>query len=81
MPKIEQIIANRIEPSVDCLVIVFEDRELRLKWEQCSPRLAGATETERLRVELSPGGYGIHWPLIGEDLSIAGLVRGAARSR
>jgi hypothetical protein len=28
-----------------------------------------------LAAELSPGGYGIHWPLLDEDLSISGLLR------
>ena len=28
----------------------------------------------RHRAELSPGGYGIHWPLLDEDISIGGLV-------
>ncbi len=31
---------------------------------------------ERMNAELSPGGYGIHWPLVDEDLSINGLLRG-----
>ncbi len=26
------------------------------------------------RAELSPGGYGIHWALLDEDLSLGGLV-------
>jgi Protein of unknown function (DUF2442) len=38
-------------------------------------RLAAATEQERLAAELSPGGYGIHWPLIDEDLSVNGLLK------
>jgi hypothetical protein len=36
--------------------------------------LAAAAPEERRRAELSPGGYGIHWPLLDEDLSIGGLV-------
>jgi Protein of unknown function (DUF2442) len=37
------------------------------------PRLEAASPDERSRVELSP--FGIHWPDIDEDLSIAGLLR------
>ncbi len=77
MPKIEQFTAVRIEPTPAALVVVFEDRELQIPWGLCSSKLAGASELERLQAELSPGGYGIHWPLIDEDLSIAGLVRGS----
>jgi hypothetical protein len=29
---------------------------------------------ERNNFEVSPSGYGIHWPLIDEDLSIDGLI-------
>ncbi len=56
------------------LVIRLADREVRIPWERCSPILAAATAEERRRAELSPGGYGIHWPLLDEDLSVGGLV-------
>ncbi|MBI3861382.1 MAG: DUF2442 domain-containing protein [Planctomycetia bacterium] len=81
MSKTDQITAVRIEATAAALVVVFEDRELQILWERCSPKLADATELERSRAELSPGGYGIHWPLIGEDLSIGGLARSSAASR
>ena len=40
-----------------------------------SKRLGGASRAEREKYEISPSGYGIHWPLIDEDLSIDGLIR------
>lgn len=39
-----------------------------------SPLLAAATEEERSTFKVSPSGYGIHWPLVDEDLSIDGLL-------
>lgn len=39
-----------------------------------SPRLAQAPQTVRETFEVSPSGYGIHWPLLDEDLSIDGLL-------
>src|SRR5438445_5354778 len=36
----------------------------RFSWERCSERLASASLIERSRAELSPSGYGIHWPLM-----------------
>lgn len=39
-----------------------------------SHRLAAATQEQRARVEVSPSGYGLHWPDIDEDLSIDGLI-------
>lgn len=41
------------------------------------PRLANASAEQRSQWELAGGGYGIHWPLIDEDLSAEGLLRGA----
>ena len=39
-----------------------------------SERLAKATPVQRAHFEVSPSGYGIHWPDIDEDLSIDGLI-------
>lgn len=39
-----------------------------------STRLAQASMIELEHFEISPSGYGIHWPLIDEDVSIDGLL-------
>ncbi len=39
-----------------------------------SKRLRNATQAQRENFEVSPSGYGIHWPDIDEDLSIDGLI-------
>lgn len=41
------------------------------------PRLMNATPEQRSRWKVSGAGYGIHCPDIDEDLSTAGLLRGA----
>ena len=41
------------------------------------PRLLHATPEQRANWRLAGGGYGIHWPDIDEDLTTAGLLRGA----
>ena len=41
------------------------------------PRLLHATTAQRSKWQISGGGFGIHWPEIDEDLSSAGLLRGA----
>jgi hypothetical protein len=78
MQRTEPITATAIETGLDALTVVLGDRRLRIPWERCSKRLASATDLERSTAELSPGGYGIHWPLLDEDLSVPGLVRDAA---
>ena len=40
-----------------------------------SERLAHARDFEREQYEVSPSGYGIHWPLVDEDLTVDGLLR------
>ena len=41
------------------------------------PRLLDATSEQRRNWAISGAGYGIHWPDLDEDLSTAGLLRGA----
>lgn len=45
------------------------------------PRLQGATEAQRRNWQVAGGGYGLHWPDVEEDLSTAGLLRGAPAPR
>ncbi len=75
MQKTEPITARAIEITRDALIVVLADHRVRIPWERCSKRLASATKLQRSTAELSPGGYGIHWPLLDEDLSVSGLVR------
>ena len=39
-----------------------------------SPLLAQASSEQQNVFEVSPSGYGIHWPLLDEDLAIDGLL-------
>ena len=41
------------------------------------PRLLEASSEQRPNWQISAAGSGIHWPDIDEDLSTAGLLRGA----
>ena len=56
------------------LTAVVDGRQCRFDLTQASKRLARATQPQRDNFELSPSGYGIHWPEIDEDLSIDGLL-------
>jgi len=58
---------NHMRLEVDGKEYVFDLRDV-------SSRLLEASMEERMRFEISPSGYGIHWPLIDEDLSIDGLL-------
>lgn len=39
-----------------------------------SKMLATASDEELANFKVSPAGYGIHWPLIDEDIAIDGLL-------
>jgi hypothetical protein len=55
----------------------------RYSWQirVISDRLARARDFERERYEVSPSGYGLHWPLVDEDLSVDGLLKIATREK
>jgi Protein of unknown function (DUF2442) len=71
----QPITALGIKPTQEGLVLLLQDRSITVPWEKCSEKLATASETARMEAELSPGGYGIHWPLLDEDLSVQGLIK------
>ncbi|MEQ9811177.1 MAG: DUF2442 domain-containing protein [Azospirillaceae bacterium] len=64
----------------DTLVVRLDDGTVLRQPVADFPRLARANDAERARWQLCAGGAGIHWPLIDEDLSVAGLLRTATRT-
>lgn len=56
------------------LLLVVAGQAYRIAWTDCSSRLAQANKAERALIEVSPSGYGLHWPLIDEDLAITPLL-------
>jgi hypothetical protein len=60
--------------SKDRLKITIDGKERIFLLKDISPILARSSATERNNYEISPSGYGIHWPLLDEDLSIDGLL-------
>ena len=56
------------------MTLVVDGRPISQSLAELSPALAKASEQELSNFEVSPSGYGIHWPLIDEDVSIDGLL-------
>jgi hypothetical protein len=52
----------------------IDGRERSFDLKTVSSALLNASDIERTTFEISPSGYGIHWPLIDEDISIDGLL-------
>lgn len=65
---------NDINFTDKSLKLKIDDKHYEFKLSDISEKLANASDVERERYEISPSGYGIHWPLIDEDLSIDGFL-------
>jgi Protein of unknown function (DUF2442) len=68
------LLAKEIEANGQFLVITTRRGRYEIPWGICGERLERATAVERAQVKLSPSGFGIHWPLLDEDLTVEGLV-------
>ena len=64
----------------DFFIITIDDLQIKLPLTEVSDRLAKATSKERADYRISPSGYGIHWNMLNEDLSINGLLKAAKLS-
>ena len=64
----------------DFLIITIDNQLFRLKLSDISEKLAKANDSERIDYKISPSGYGIHWRLLDEDLSVNGLLKVASFS-
>jgi hypothetical protein len=58
----------------DSLCLNIDGKDLKADLKSISSLLANANNKEQSQFEVSPSGYGIHWPLIDEDISIDGLL-------
>ena len=58
----------------DFFVLTIDGAKKKFVVEEISSAIAQASEEERNTFEISPSGYGIHWLLLDEDLSIDGLL-------
>jgi len=56
------------------MILTVDGEEKRVNTKDISTVLDRASEKEKITFEISPSGYGIHWPLIDEDIAIDGLL-------
>ncbi len=52
------------------MFINVDGKSIKVQLLKVSEKLSAATEIERTFYKISPSGYGVHWPLIDEDLSL-----------
>lgn len=72
MKKIHDV--RKITFSGSQMRIKVDGKEAVVNLAKISKRLLKASIKEKECYEISPIGYGIHWPMIDEDLSIDSLL-------
>tara|TARA_R110002020_G_scaffold343683_1_gene558015 strand:- start:261 stop:569 length:309 start_codon:yes stop_codon:yes gene_type:complete len=61
----------------DKMILSVDEREIILDIADVSNKLLVASDIERSMYKISPSGYGVHWPLIDEDISVSELMKHA----
>ena len=72
MEKVYNISSVKITKKY--LLLIIDNQEYKFLLSDVSDRLSRASEYEKNDFRISPSGYGIHWRLIDEDISINGLL-------
>ena len=71
---------NNLEVSDQGIRFEIAGNLISLPLAQTASTILPNADLKKLRIfELDPYGIGIHWPLLDEDLSIAGLLKAAGR--
>ena len=65
--------AISFEQNLICLKV--DGQVIKLPLSKVSKKMELANDIQRNLYTISPSGYGIHWPLIDEDLSIDSLLK------
>lgn len=55
--------------------IHIDGKEIKVSLDKISSKLKTANDLQRNFYKISPSGYGIHWPLIDEDLSVDAILK------
>jgi hypothetical protein len=53
----------------------IDGKTIELSLDKVSKKLKDASDLQRKFYKVSPSGYGIHWPLIDEDLSVDAILK------
>lgn len=59
----------------DTMTLKIDGKLIKVVLDKVSSKLKAANEFQRQFFKVSPSGYGIHWPLIDEDLSVDALLK------
>ena len=59
----------------DSMSLKVDGQVIKVLLDKISSRLKTANDFQRNFYKISPSGYGIHWPLIDEDLSVDAILK------
>jgi hypothetical protein len=59
----------------DTMSLKIDGKLIKVVLDKVSSKLKAANEFQRQFFKISPSGYGIHWPLIDEDLSVDAILK------
>lgn len=68
--KIQDIAFNK-----NFIELQIDGKRVKILLDKISSKLLSANDLQRNLFKISPSGYGIHWPLIDEDLSVDALLK------
>ena len=66
---------KNIRYTDDKLYLTIDGKDFSFYLDSLSKKLMKATVAEFQNFIVSPSGYGIHWPILDEDISIEGLLK------
>ncbi len=58
----------------ESMILKINDLEYKFDLNRLSSKLLHATSRQRNEFQISPANYGIHWPLLDEDISVKQLL-------
>lgn len=59
----------------------IDGKLIQVAIDKISSKLKSANNLQRQFFKVSPSGYGIHWPLIDEDLSVDAILKTSIETR
>ena len=65
---------RKLEVKGHVLFLEVDGKSIDVSLKHISSAFIRANREELQKFELSPSGYGIHWPLLNEDVSIDALL-------
>jgi hypothetical protein len=57
------------------IYLQIDGRPIKVSLDILSSKLKNASDLQRKLYKISPSGYGIHWPLIDEDLAVNAILK------